>query len=181
MFRADDVTLITTRADDRLTVAVLGEIDIATAPLLSQALHAALADGVSRVVADFRGVTFCDVSGLNALLRARRAARARGHSLHVTEVTSPQVRKLFEMTGTTEMISPPAAPTLRHSATPTPSSGASDALGGVRSTASPARAVRASSPHSSTGPQTRAPSNASRMSSRFRRVSPPSRGGSAST
>ncbi|WP_406513872.1 STAS domain-containing protein [Streptomyces sp. NBC_00161] len=130
VFRADDVTLITTRADDRLTVAVLGEIDIATAPLLSQALHAALADGVSRVVADFRGVTFCDVSGLNALLRARRAARARGHSLHVTEVTSPQVRKLFEMTGTTEMISPPAAPTLRHSATPTPSSGASDALGG---------------------------------------------------
>ncbi|UQX03775.1 STAS domain-containing protein [Streptomyces sp. RerS4] len=101
------VTLTTTRADGRLTVAVTGEIDIATAPLLSEALHTALADGVARVEADFRGVSFCDLSGLNALLRARRAAAARGHSLHVTGVASPQVRKLFEMTGTTAMIAPP--------------------------------------------------------------------------
>ncbi|MFF1556391.1 STAS domain-containing protein [Streptomyces sp. NPDC058279] len=114
----------TSRSDGRVTVAVAGEIDVATAPLLAEALHEALSDGATRVEADFSEVSFCDCSGLNVLLRAERDARAGGRTLRVAGVRSPQVRRLLEMTGTTSMIraeetgagaaprpDPPAGPT----------------------------------------------------------------------
>ncbi|MEU6892477.1 STAS domain-containing protein [Streptomyces sp. NPDC046557] len=91
----------TSRSDGRITVAVTGEIDIATAPLLAEALTEALADGATRIEADFSDVSFCDCSGLNVLLRAERDARAGGRTLRVARVRSPQVRRLLEMTGTT--------------------------------------------------------------------------------
>ncbi|WP_329192723.1 MULTISPECIES: STAS domain-containing protein [unclassified Streptomyces] len=91
----------TSRRDGRTTVSVTGEIDIATAPLLAEALRAALCDGVTRVEADLSGVSFCDCSGLNVLLAAERHARTHGRALRVTGVRSPQVRRLFELTGTT--------------------------------------------------------------------------------
>ncbi|MGW7188998.1 STAS domain-containing protein [Streptomyces sp. NPDC054838] len=100
----------TSRRDGRITVAVTGEIDIATAPLLAEALHEALRDGVTRIDADFSGVTFCDCSGLDVLLRAERRARAHGRTLRVAGVRSPQVRRLFEMTGTSTITADHPAP-----------------------------------------------------------------------
>lgn len=91
----------TNRCDGRITVSVTGEIDIATAPLLAEALQEALSDGVTRIEADLSGVSFCDCSGLNVLLGAARHARTHGRTLRVAGVRSPQVRRLFELTGTT--------------------------------------------------------------------------------
>lgn len=66
------------REANETTVALTGEIDLHTAPRLSSAVDAALADDPVRVVLDMRGVTFCDSRGLGTLvILARAASRAR--------------------------------------------------------------------------------------------------------
>ncbi|MBT2408503.1 MULTISPECIES: STAS domain-containing protein [unclassified Streptomyces] len=105
----DHATVTTTHLDDRITVAVTGEIDIATAPLLANALHAALAGNTPRVEADFSAVSFCDCSGLSVLLGIRHQADSQGRAFHVAGVTSRQVQRLFQATGTTTLTTPPLA------------------------------------------------------------------------
>ncbi|MGX7828088.1 STAS domain-containing protein [Actinokineospora sp. 24-640] len=61
-------------------VAVAGELDFATSPRLFDAV-APIAAGGQGVVLDMAEVTFCDSSGLNALVRLHKAAMAAGGSL----------------------------------------------------------------------------------------------------
>ncbi|MFF5486452.1 STAS domain-containing protein [Streptomyces virginiae] len=83
-------------------VRPVGEIDIDTAPSLSRALAHALtfvaASRVDRVVADCSRVTFCDSSGLNALLAARLRAVEAGATIHLAN-PAPQLRRLLQITG----------------------------------------------------------------------------------
>ncbi|MFF4579919.1 STAS domain-containing protein [Streptomyces sp. NPDC001389] len=79
-----------------------GEIDIATAPGLSRALDEALGllrtSRADRIVADCSRVTFCDSSGLNALLAARREAARTNAELHLAN-PAPQLQRLLQMSG----------------------------------------------------------------------------------
>ncbi|MFG2484841.1 MULTISPECIES: STAS domain-containing protein [Streptomyces] len=85
-----------------VAVRPVGEIDMATAPLLSRALAQALAHvGASqadRIVTDCSRVTFCDSSGLNALLAARLEAIRTGAAIHLAN-PAPQLQRLLEITG----------------------------------------------------------------------------------
>jgi anti-anti-sigma factor len=66
------------RESNETIVALTGEIDLHTAPRLTSAVDAALAEDPVRVVLDMRGVTFCDSRGLGTLvILARAAARSR--------------------------------------------------------------------------------------------------------
>jgi anti-anti-sigma factor len=47
-----------------------------------------------RVEVDCGGLTFCDCTGLSALLAAARAARARGSKLRLCSVPHPPARLL---------------------------------------------------------------------------------------
>lgn len=69
--------------DRSVVVSVTGEVDIATAPVPSEALGAALQAGIMRLVCDLRGVTFLDAFGSRALLVAHRRAVACGAWLDV--------------------------------------------------------------------------------------------------
>lgn len=51
-------------------VAVSGEVDLDTAPLLERALSAALAEGASAVAVDLSECTFIDSAAIHTLLRA---------------------------------------------------------------------------------------------------------------
>ena len=64
-------------------VRAAGELDLATAPRLQAALDALLDDGYTELGVDLGEVSFCDVAGLNMLLRARAAAVAAGGRLDV--------------------------------------------------------------------------------------------------
>ncbi|WP_423834522.1 STAS domain-containing protein [Streptomyces manipurensis] len=79
-----------------------GEIDIDTAPSLGRALTHALGfvamSRADRVVADCSRVTFCDSSGLNALIAARLQAVEAGTTLHLAN-PAPQLQRLLQMTG----------------------------------------------------------------------------------
>ena len=54
-------------------------------------------DGASRLVVDMSGVTFCDSSGLGALLDVRRAAGDAGVAM-VLRAVSRQVARLLDLT-----------------------------------------------------------------------------------
>ena len=89
---------------------VSGEVDLSTAPNLTQALEEVLGLG-NQVVVDLEEVRFMDCSGLRALVQAARRAEELGAGrLHVTPGPR-QVRRLFELTGAagTVQVVPPSA------------------------------------------------------------------------
>ncbi|UKY51266.1 STAS domain-containing protein [Streptomyces inhibens] len=100
MTETEELRAVISRDDGRTTVRVAGEIDVVTASQLRRALETALSYGAGRIEVDFTSVPFCDCSGLNVLLWARRRATEQGSSFRVTGVTSPLVRTLFRKTGT---------------------------------------------------------------------------------
>jgi anti-anti-sigma factor len=63
---------------DAAVVVPTGELDLATAPALEEALGLAFGGGTARVVLDLRELEFIDSSGLRTLLTARRQAETAG-------------------------------------------------------------------------------------------------------
>jgi len=79
---------------------VAGDLDLATAPLLEDAL----ADvGASVVVIDLSGCSFLDSAGIRALVGAARRLADGGRSLRVVAADSGIVR-LLEITGVDTLI-----------------------------------------------------------------------------
>lgn len=90
-------THLSTRAETRDGVAVLrvaGEVDLATASPLAQAIEGALRPGAA-LIADLTGVEFIDSAGTRALALAERAATALGCRLLI--IPSEAISRLFEM------------------------------------------------------------------------------------
>ncbi|MFC9593863.1 STAS domain-containing protein [Streptomyces sp. NPDC056944] len=86
--------------DDGAAFIVCGELDIESATHLRTALLQAMeacVDGAALTM-DLSQVTFCDSTGLNELLRARRRA-LNEHRLLTITTASPQMTRLLEMTG----------------------------------------------------------------------------------
>ena len=71
------------RRGGETVVAPSGELDLASAPAVRDALAGALADGAGAVVVDLSRVTFLDSTGLAALLNAARRLRRAGRSFAV--------------------------------------------------------------------------------------------------
>ncbi len=85
-------------AADRLVLALRGELDLASAPLLEQELRDAEAGDRRHVVIDLSALEFMDSTGIELLVRAQRSADRNGH--HVSLRRGPaQVQRLFELTG----------------------------------------------------------------------------------
>lgn len=82
-------------------VSVAGELDIATAEqaysYITEVIDGRLR-GTAPVTVDLSGVTFCDASGLGALARLARYARAAGRQLSLTSAR-PSVMKIMRITG----------------------------------------------------------------------------------
>ncbi|MGW3962465.1 STAS domain-containing protein [Amycolatopsis sp. NPDC005003] len=86
---------VTTRATEAGTVVTVeGELDVATAPRLRAGLASlALAPGGVLVV-DLGAVTFCDSSGVSALIAARNLAEAAGAGVALAAVPDRLSRTL---------------------------------------------------------------------------------------
>ncbi|MFH9426112.1 STAS domain-containing protein [Streptomyces sp. NPDC017529] len=67
----------------RTLITLAGEIDLATAPLVSASLRECLYGGMRVIDVDLTAVTFCDVSGLNAFLHAAAQATRKGGILRL--------------------------------------------------------------------------------------------------
>ena len=75
-----------------------GELDIATAPQLEQAIAEATADAVAELVLDLRELTFMDSTGLRALAQANVKAEAAGTSLAIWRGPR-QIERVLEISG----------------------------------------------------------------------------------
>jgi anti-sigma B factor antagonist len=83
-------------------IAVRGELDIATAPELEEALDAAIAGSVGAFVIDLCDVTFLDSTAVNVLMRTRALLGREDRALVVVCPPGP-VRRLFELAGISDL------------------------------------------------------------------------------
>ena len=72
-----------TTAAGRPKLTVRGDLDIATAPQLEQAVNALLDAGLDALIVDLTPTTFLDSSGARELMRIARKAAAADVQLHV--------------------------------------------------------------------------------------------------
>ncbi|WP_410645527.1 STAS domain-containing protein [Amycolatopsis sp. lyj-346] len=79
-------------------VTIEGELDVATAPHLRTAAAAVTLGEGGLLVVDLAGVTFCDSSGISALIAARNLAEAAGAGLALAAVPD-RLRRTFGLIG----------------------------------------------------------------------------------
>jgi anti-sigma B factor antagonist len=80
-----------------VVLAPRGELDLATAPLLEQAVLAQASDA-RRVVVDLRKLSFIDSSGLRTLVHLTRWAHEDERELAFVRA-GPRVHRVFELSG----------------------------------------------------------------------------------
>lgn len=80
-------------------LALRGELDIATAPVLQEHLILVEKDGVRAVVLDVRDLTFVDCTGLHTFLKARSRAADNGHRFAMVGAKD-QLRRILDVTAT---------------------------------------------------------------------------------
>jgi len=89
---------------ERVRIRPIGEIDIATAPVVDAYLSELTAAGFRQVTLDLRTVCFLDSTGLRMILEWDARSRADGFSFALV-AGPPSVQRLFELTNTTELLS----------------------------------------------------------------------------
>ncbi len=90
------VTTRTTGAGPVITVE--GELDVATAPRLHAGIAALDLGRGQLLVVDLAGVTFCDSSGISALIAARNVAEAAGAGVALAAVPA-RLSRTFGLIG----------------------------------------------------------------------------------
>lgn len=92
--------------DGVVVVRLAGELDQSAAPQLEACLDALRAEGARDVRLDLSGLSFCDSSGISAMVTASRQCRRLGGRL---SIASPQaaVRRVLEITGLLDYLSAP--------------------------------------------------------------------------
>jgi anti-sigma B factor antagonist len=85
------------------TIALSGELDMSTVPILEEHLVQAEADGVAAIVIDMVELTFMESLGVHAFVAARKRADASGRQLLLVGA-KPTVRRVFELTGTDSLL-----------------------------------------------------------------------------
>jgi anti-sigma B factor antagonist len=73
------------------------EVDVLSAGQIRDHLLSVINEGPASLVIDMTPTTFCDSSGINAVVRAYRRAHASGTDVRLV-VTAPAVRRIFEVT-----------------------------------------------------------------------------------
>ena len=86
-----------------VTIAVTGELDLATAPLIGNTFDRINGDQPVHVHFDLSGLNFCDAAGLSTFLAADRLLRATGGRLTLIQ-PSPQILRLLTITKLDEIL-----------------------------------------------------------------------------
>jgi anti-anti-sigma factor len=81
----------------RTTLVLDGDLDVQSAPLVQQAVAAAVREGAGDVVVDLRNVSFIDSSGLGVLIACHKRARRESCRL-VLRAPSHRVARLLAVT-----------------------------------------------------------------------------------
>ena len=82
-----------------VVVVLPAEIDITNSDEVHQQLTAALSPGVDTVIADLTATSFCDSSGVHAIMHAHERAAAREVGLRLAVSPGGSVRRMLQLTG----------------------------------------------------------------------------------
>lgn len=97
------LTIRTEREGETHTIALAGELDLATADKVRAALERVEATDVPAIVLDLRGLTFMDSSGIRVLVNAHARSRADGGRLTLLR-GGPAVQRVLQLTGVEVML-----------------------------------------------------------------------------
>jgi anti-sigma B factor antagonist len=93
---ASGLDIRVTAADGYHRLALAGELDLSTSPLLQTSVSALIADGHTQIAVELDGVGFCDVAGLNRLISTRAELAALGGEL-VLHGPCPALQLLIDL------------------------------------------------------------------------------------
>jgi len=94
---------------DRVVLALAGELDLASSPVFERALEDPAIAAAPLVVLDLDDLKFVDSTGLRIILLAHESARTRGQEFAITP-GSPQVQRLLSITSVAEHMRVIASP-----------------------------------------------------------------------
>jgi anti-sigma B factor antagonist len=97
------LTISTESRDAVVLITVHGELDLATAPELSELTTELLERGDSRLVYDLSGLTFCDSTGLTVFVRAKNRVDELGGRLSLA-APSPIVHRVLDVSGLLQVL-----------------------------------------------------------------------------
>jgi len=95
---AGQLTIRSERHDCTHVIAVVGELDVATAQRVEDALRTVEATDVERVIVDLAGMTFVDTNGVHLIARAEKRCRTTAKRL-VLRLGPPQIERVFALAG----------------------------------------------------------------------------------
>jgi anti-sigma B factor antagonist len=90
--------------DEQVVITLPREIDITNSDHLREALLAVISQRPAVVVADMTASTFCDASGMNAILTACQQAAAAGTDMRLVP-GYPAARRVFVLSGYNTVLS----------------------------------------------------------------------------
>src|ERR1700684_1783013 len=93
-----------------VVVVLPAEIDVTNSELVHDKLVAALTPGVGVVVADMTSTSFCDSSGVHAVIFAHETAAARGIQMRIAVSPEGSVRRVLQLIGVASVV--PVYPSL---------------------------------------------------------------------
>jgi anti-anti-sigma factor len=82
-----------------VVVVMPAEIDVTNSRQVYEELTGAIGPGVDTVIADMMSTTFCDSSGVHAIMRAYESAAERGVDLRLAVSSSTSVRRVLQLIG----------------------------------------------------------------------------------
>ena len=93
-----------------VVVVLPAEIDVTNSELVHDKLVAALTPGVGVVIADMTSTSFCDSSGVHAVIFANETAAARGVQMRIAVSPEGSVRRVLQLIGVAGVV--PVYPSL---------------------------------------------------------------------
>jgi anti-sigma B factor antagonist len=110
------LAIVVTTSGEHATIALSGEIDLATAPQFRACLGQCLAERCTDITLDMSELNYIDSSGLTAIATARKQLEDRHGRLSVHH-PRPMTQRVLDLTGLSaiiEIISPAAEETDGH-------------------------------------------------------------------
>jgi anti-sigma B factor antagonist len=87
-----------------VVVVLPAEIDVTNSELVHDRLVSAMTPGVGVVIADMTPTTFCDSSGVHAVIFAHEVGAARGVEMRLAVSPEGSVRRVLQLIGVSSVV-----------------------------------------------------------------------------
>ncbi|MCU1497926.1 MAG: anti-anti-sigma factor [Acidimicrobiales bacterium] len=101
---SDQLQVVQARTGDQVTLAIRGELDLLTAPLLATAVEEVIASDCSKVVLDCAQLTYLDSTGIAVLIRAWDGMKGRATMPVVVTNITDEVRRVLDVCGIISLV-----------------------------------------------------------------------------